>query len=105
MGRDGIAAGILKYFEDVLVTAMIKLTNSSLRLGLFSKCFKEASMIILKKPCKKNQELQFANSYRPISLMSTLGKSLEAAMGKNLLKQLNSMAYCLSIGQMGNRKN
>ena len=65
-----------------LLSHFIYLFQAYLNKGYHPKEFKKANTIVLKKPKKENYFS--AKSYRPIALLSTLGKALETVIAKRL---------------------
>ena len=81
-GADGITNGILHQTLDILLPHLHKLFNACVRLGYCPKHFKETVTVVLRKPGK--DDYAQPKSYRPIALLSTLGKALEALMAGRL---------------------
>ncbi|EIM19667.1 hypothetical protein WALSEDRAFT_13355, partial [Wallemia mellicola CBS 633.66] len=67
---------------------LINVANSSLHLGHYPKCFKEATCIVIPKPNKKSY--REASSYRPISLLNHLSKLIETVITKRLQYELDT---------------
>ncbi|TIB64027.1 hypothetical protein E3Q24_04469 [Wallemia mellicola] len=53
-GPDNIPVSAIKEFTPIIEPILIKIANSSLRLGHYPKCFKEATCIVIPKPNKKS---------------------------------------------------
>ena len=68
MGRDGISLFLLKDAGPRLIQWIVDCCNQSLRSGQVPYQWKEANIIALPKP---------SGGYRPISLLSNLGKLVE----------------------------
>ena len=81
-GADGITNGILHETIDVILPHLHKLFNACLQLGYCPRHFKETVTIVLRKPGK--DDYAQPKSYRPIALLSTLGKALEAVIANRL---------------------
>ena len=73
-GADGIDPHIIKIAADVLIKPLTYIINKSLNSGIFPSPWKLARVIPLYKSKGPKDE---ANSYRPISCLSALGKVLE----------------------------
>lgn len=85
-GPDNVHNRCLKNYTDSLIKHLTKLFNHVLILGYIPNEWKKAYIILLLKPNKdKNQP----SSYRPISLLSCLGKLLEKIIKKRLMLVLN----------------
>ena len=87
-GPDNIPVSAIKEFTPIIVSILTKIANSSLRLGHYPKCFKEATCIVIPKPNKKSY--REASSYRPISLLNHLSKLIETVMTKRLQYELDT---------------
>ncbi|GFF62105.1 RNA-directed DNA polymerase (Reverse transcriptase) [Aspergillus udagawae] len=70
-GEDGIPTLVFRIFF-----------TASVNLGYYPEQWKRAKIIVLRKPGKPDYTIPGA--YRPISLLNTLGKVLEAVMAKHL---------------------
>lgn len=78
-GPDGIPPELAKLVVDKQSERFLKIANQAILKKQFPKVWKEARLVLIEKP-KKDQEDE--TSYRPICLLSTLGKILEALIGK-----------------------
>lgn len=83
-GPDGIPAGLLKACGDPLLETLSHITNASFKLATFPRCFRDAQVVVIKKPGKAPAEAKKPNAWRPISLLSCVGKVIEAAMAELL---------------------
>jgi exonuclease III len=101
-GIDWFSNRFLKICGEPFRQAMAVLAAASLRLGYFPKRFKSAKVIVLKKPGKSAEQQQLAGAWRPISLLSNVGKILEALVAKRLTQAAEEFNL-LPEGQMGNR--
>ncbi|KAL2889564.1 RNA-directed DNA polymerase from mobile element jockey [Ceratocystis lukuohia] len=81
-GNDGIQNKLLAMSWPALGNLITDLFNGCLRRGIHPTCFKEAKLIALPKPGKRDRS--DPKSYRLISLLPTLGKALERAIAKRL---------------------
>jgi len=84
-GPDNIHNRCLKNYTELLVQHLTKLFNIILKQGYIPKMWKKANIILLLKPKKDKQH---PSSYRPISLLSCLGKLMEKIMKQRLLLEL-----------------
>lgn len=73
-GPDQISNRSLKHLPTVGVQFITDIYNACLRLSYFPKSWKMATIITIRKPGKPARETA---SYRPISLLSALGKLFE----------------------------
>jgi hypothetical protein len=73
----------LKLLPPKVVIALAAIFNASLRLCHFPTRWKNATVIFIPKPGKNSKLPQ---SYRPISLLSSIGKVLEKVILTRLVK-------------------
>lgn len=98
-GPDEISAKIIKEFGKYLVTPITYLVNLSFSLGVFPTYFKISAVI----PVHKRGDRNDIHNYRPISLISNVGKIFEYC----LLGRINSFLEKYNIlhdNQHGFRK-
>jgi ribonuclease HI len=81
-GTDGIPNIILHQTTGILLPHLHKLFNACLNVGYFPAHFREAITVVLRKPGK--DDYTQPKSYRPIALLNTLGKALEAILATRL---------------------
>jgi ribonuclease HI len=81
-GTDDIPNVILHQTLDILLPHLEKLFNTCLRQQYCPVHFKEAITVVLRKPGK--DDYTQPKSYRPIALLNTLGKALEAIIANRL---------------------
>jgi len=84
-GPDNIHNRCLKNSSKLLVRHLTELFNSILKQGYIPTRWKMANIILLLKPKKDKQH---PSSYRPISLLSCLGKLLEKIIKQRLMLEL-----------------
>jgi hypothetical protein len=82
-GSDNISNTALKLLPPKVVVALAAIFNASLRLCHFPSRWKNATVIFIPKPGKNSKLPQ---SYRPISLLSSIGKVLEKVILTRLVK-------------------
>ena len=95
VGPDLIHNRIIKAASPVIASALTLLFNKSLSEGRFPRCWKIAHITPIHK--KDNQSI--CSNYRPISLLSCIGKVLEKCIQKRLLqflKENNKINSCQS---------
>ncbi|CAF0779354.1 unnamed protein product, partial [Adineta ricciae] len=85
-GPDNIHNRCLKNYSKLLVQHLTNLFNTILKQGYIPARWKEANIILLLKPKKDKQH---PSSYRPISLLSCLGKLLEKIIKQRLMLELD----------------
>lgn len=73
-GADGISNRVLKQFPTALIYLLVSIFNAAMASCTFPDAWKEATVIGIPKPGKTATE---PSSYRPISLLSCLGKIYE----------------------------
>ena len=99
-GNDGITPLMLGHLSRKTLTHLTHLFNHLLRLGYFPTCWKRAEVVLIPKPNKPGTD---PNSYRPISLLSTLGKLFERIITVRLTSFVNRQ-HLLPHAQYGFRK-
>lgn len=87
-GPDTIPNLILKNLPRKVIVHLLQIINAMLTLQHFPMLWKQAHIILFPKPGKNPQELK---SYRPISLLSGLGKVAEKLILKRLTKITDSL--------------
>ncbi|CAF1118022.1 unnamed protein product [Rotaria magnacalcarata] len=86
-GPDNIHNRCLKNYTSQLIDHLTLLFNSIVDVGYIPSMWEKANIILLLKPNKGKHQ---PSSYRPISLLSCLGKLLERIIKQRLLLELNS---------------
>ena len=81
-GADEIPTLILKTAWPLIKDKVRLLFQGCLTLGYHPKCFREAILAIIQKPNKPDRSSPRA--YRPIALLSVLGKGLERLIARNM---------------------
>ena len=99
-GCDGVYIVMLKNGPDLLHETLAKLFNACLAVGYHPKLWKVAVVSMIAKPGK---DPTLPSGYRPISLLSVVGKLLERIMTHRLLKHLEENRQ-LNRFQSGFRK-
>ena len=79
-GVSGIPNRFLRSVAPQVVDSLTRLFQACFDLGYHPKLFKEANIVVLKKPNKPNY-LE-PKAYRPITLLDTLGKALEIVISR-----------------------
>lgn len=99
-GRDGITNVLLKNLPNTVLLGLKQYLNAMLRLSHFPSCWKVAEVVMVPKAGKN---LKLPESYRPISLLSTLGKLAERTIATRL-GALTERAGILPREQFGFRR-
>lgn len=94
-GHDGIEVRVLKESWGVLSTEITGIIRECLVSGQFPKRYKIGKLVILQKPGKPPGEV---GSYRPITLLSVMGKLVEKVIARRL------RAWMLRVGITGERQ-
>jgi len=81
-GDDEISVPLLRMAWPILSTQITALYRACLELGHHPRPFRNADVVFIPKTGKRDQSLP--KSYRPISLLRTLGKGLERLVAKRL---------------------
>lgn len=95
-GPDDISPRFLRYASRALTYPLTLLFNKSLNMCTFPKNWKIANVI----PVFKNGEREVISNYRPISLLSIMGKVMERCVYKHLHNYFNrqNTITCLQSG-------
>lgn len=80
-GQDKLPVVVWQKLWPVIGTTICNIFRTSVRLGYIPNQWKVAKIIPLRKP---DRDYTQPNSYRPISLLSTLGKILEATVATRI---------------------
>jgi hypothetical protein len=81
-GADEIPTGVLKVAWPLINHLVLQLFQGCLQLGYHPKCFRRAIVAIIQKP--KKDDRSSPGSYRPIALLSVLGKGLERLIARQM---------------------
>jgi hypothetical protein len=100
-GPDGITNRALQAGVAQLAPHLTRIFNQSLRLEYCPAHFRESTTVVLRKPGKDDYTLP--KSYRPIALMNTTGKIMDAVVAKRL-SYLAETYYVLPPTHIGGRK-
>lgn len=79
-GVDGIPMTVIKYTAEEIISPLNFIMNNSIKSGIFPDCLKLA----LVKPILKKGDKEKIENYRPISLLPSFSKILEAVMLRRL---------------------
>ena len=90
----------MKQINDAISAPLAKLINRSFHNGVFPNILKIAEVI----PIFKSESSVACNNYRPISLLSNIGKITEKLMHKCLYSFLETQ-NCFYLAQFGIRLN
>jgi endonuclease/exonuclease/phosphatase family metal-dependent hydrolase/ribonuclease HI len=100
-GDDGLPAMVWKQVWPVVKERVLLLFQTSLDDGEIPTQWRNAKIIPLKKPNKGDYTA--AKSWRPISLLSTLGKALESAVAERISHAVETLGL-LPTNHFGARK-
>jgi hypothetical protein len=81
-GEDGLSTLVWYHLWPYVSPTMTRIFKASIDLGHYPQQQKAAKIVVLRKPGKPDYTTPSA--YRPISLLNTLGKLLEAATARRL---------------------
>ncbi|KAI8402067.1 hypothetical protein FOFC_17372 [Fusarium oxysporum] len=81
-GSDNISVNLLKAVWHIIGTHVRRLFEGCLSAGHHPKSFKEAEVVMIAKPGRR--DLTEPRAWRPISLLSCLGKGLERLIARRL---------------------
>lgn len=100
-GEDGIPNELLKLAKSLLAPKMKSIFNACLKYGYFPTTWKTAMTAILRKQDK--DDYSEAGAYRPIALLSCLGKVLETVIARRLAYWAETHKI-IAQGHMGGRR-
>ena len=80
-GEDSLPTGLLKACGTPLYRVLAVLIEGCFRLGWYPERFKRAKTIVLQKTRKPPKSYKTPGGYRPIALLPTVGKIIEALEG------------------------
>ena len=89
-GEDSVSYDILKLCSDTSLQAICNIFNQCLNDNIFPVAWKSAKLRMILKPGKDPTQ---ASGYRPISLISCMGKLLEKYINISLMKELNEKKF------------
>ena len=84
-GPDNIPNEVLKIVVDTCPDVLLNVFNACLRQGVFPRAWKVQNLVLLRKGDKPVNE---PSSYRPLGLLDTMGKLLEALILRRMRKIL-----------------
>ena len=97
---DGITVLCLKKCMLVILPWLLRIYNASIAHAYFPREWRRGKVIALRKPGKPSYESP--QSYRPISLLSNMGKIMEMLMNRRLMRRLEQ-EHILAASQFGFR--
>ncbi|RKK69233.1 hypothetical protein BFJ71_g17742, partial [Fusarium oxysporum] len=100
-GEDGLPAVVWKQIWPSVKDRVLSLFRASLREGVLPSQWRHAKIIPLKKPNKENYSI--AKAWRPISLLSSLGKILESVVAERISHAVETYGL-LPTNHFGARK-
>ena len=92
-GPDNISNRMLKETAEVLAAPLSNLLNKSMQTGIFPDVWKVANVT----PIHKKSDRQLKENYRPISLLSCVGKIMERIVLMNYINIVNCMIFSLGL--------
>ena len=95
-GPDGISPHVLKLTAKTISKPLTNLFNVSLQHGIFPDTWKQANVI----PIFKKGDKSSPNNYRPVSLLSSVGKVMEKCIFKHMYNYFrdNDLIYKFQSG-------
>ncbi|RMZ90276.1 hypothetical protein DV736_g2490, partial [Chaetothyriales sp. CBS 134916] len=100
-GTDGITNNVLQKVLDLILPTLHQLFSASWNLGYFPQHFRQSITVVLRKQGK--DDYSQPKAYRPIALLNTIGKGLEAVIGTRLM-YLAEKFNLLPVNHIGGRK-
>lgn len=100
-GPDGITAEIIRRAHCIIHNMLKNTYSECLKKGSFPAAWKEGRLVLLRKPAKPEER---PSSYRPICVLSEVGKTFERITSQRIEAHLSSGPN-ISCDQYGFRKN
>ena len=100
-GEDGLPAAVWKQIWPAVKHRVLAIFRASLEEGTLPSQWRHAKILPLKKPGKENYTV--AKAWRPISLLSTLGKVLESVVAERVSHAVETYGL-LPTNHFGARK-
>ena len=98
-----LPTGFLKACGRPLGATLAEIANASFSLEHYPKQFQAGGGVVLAKPGKTIAQKQTLGGWRPITLLSAIGKVVKIAIVKQIAEAAETHQL-LPEGQMGNRK-
>lgn len=98
-GPDGIMVEIINALLPRHKNIFLEIYNNCLSNGIFPKIWKQARLVLMEKPRKRDASV----TYRPLCLLDTLGKLLESLLRERLQVEVETNSL-LHQNQFGYRK-
>jgi hypothetical protein len=89
-GEDGISYSMLKHLPGKMFLVLAQLYSICLLAGYFPQCWKSAIGVMIPKPGK---DKKIVSNYRPISLLSTVGKLFEKILSMRMHKHFGETQF------------
>jgi hypothetical protein len=102
-GKNNIPTGLFKACGKPLYKTLAALVTNNFNVAYFPRRFKIAKITVLPKPNKTIAQKATPGAWRPISLLNTIGKVVEAAFARRITNVAKAK-HLLSNGQIGNRR-
>jgi hypothetical protein len=102
--KDNIATGLFKACGKLLHQTLAALIISSFIAAYFPRKFKIDKITVLPKPNKTLEQKSTPEAWRPISLLNTIGKIIEATFAQRIIN-IAKAKHLLPNKQMGNKRN
>lgn len=100
-GPDGVTAEIIHRAHNTIQKMLKNAFSKCLNAGIFPKIWKEGRLVLIKKPAKPEEE---PSSYRPICVLSEVGKMLERIIALRIDRHLSEIGPDISADQYGFRR-
>ena len=89
-GTDCLTYDVMKLCSDKTIEFLCTIINNCLKENIFPSSWKKAKVIMIPKPGRDSTK---ASNYRPISLLSCLGKVMERHVCNSLMKELKQKNF------------
>ena len=94
--EDDIPAGLLITCGVPAYRAIAALASANLELEYFPRRFKLSGKVVLPRPGKTTQERGYAGGWRPIALLSVVGKVVETVVAQRVAAATDTKRHTTS---------